>query len=92
MVINFSPDVAVTISRMDKHFNSDMSAMNLNIYSDTGFDIDPIVELCKENGNKFNFVCGDDELDGYKLVSASEYYDAVSKTRTATLNFDKRID
>lgn len=91
MVINFSSDVAVEITRLDKNFHADMNCMHLNIYSDTGFDIDPVVELCKENENNFSFLCGDDEMEGYKLVSASEYFDAASGTRTSTLNFHKFI-
>lgn len=91
MKINFSSDVAVEISRMDKNFHADMNCMHLNLYADNGFDIDPVVDLCKVNGNEFNFTCGSDEMEGYKLVSASEYYDAVSGTRTSTLNFHKSI-
>ena len=91
MVINFSPDVAVEITRLDKYFHAEMNNMNLNIFSDKGFDIDPVVELCNANGNVFDFSCGDDELEGYRLVSASENYDALSGSRTSTLSFEKKI-
>lgn len=91
MKINFSSDVAVEIDRLDKNFHADMNYMHLNLYSDRGFDIDPVVDLCKVNGNKFDFTCGNDEMEGYRLVSASEYYDATSGTRTSTLNFHKEI-
>lgn len=91
MTINFSSDIAIKIDRMDKNFQVDMNCMHLNLYSDKGFDIDPVVDLCKVNGNKFDFTCGNDEMEGYKLISASEYYDVTSGTRTSTLSFNKEI-
>jgi hypothetical protein len=91
MKISFSSDVEVEISRLDKNFHADMNCMHLNLYADAGFDIDPVVELCKENGNKFNFTCGNDDMEGYRLVAASENYDALAGTRTSVLNFQKEI-
>lgn len=88
MELKISDDLTVVITRMDKYYDTGMNQINLNLTVED-IAIDSIANLVKENKNSFDFVLDKEEMSGYKLLSASESFDALSNAKTASLVFIK---
>ena len=73
---------------MDKYYDASMNQINATFNLSDG-SIDDFIEVVKTTGNNFEFTVGKELMKDYKLVNASENYDAISEIKTITLTFTK---
>lgn len=88
MIVQFSENLSTKILRMDKYYDATMNQINITIALEDA-SIDDFIDEIKLNDNHFNFTIGEEIMQNYSLVQATENYDASSNVKSSTIVFVK---